>query len=112
MPREVQGQERITAQLSGAMALVEAAIDNRALPVYNPVAARDVYTAAAAAAAGLQGPSSSRWGGGTVAQAPTEPSLQQMVELYAVQNDVEFVPKVGRKEQGLQVCYTLAQYGH
>lgn len=102
LPREVQGHERITAQLSGAMALVEAAIDNRALPAYSYATGQDAYAAAASAAV-PQGPSASRWGGGTVAQAPSEPTLRQLVEVYAEQNNLDFMPKAGRREQGLQV---------
>jgi hypothetical protein len=101
LPREVQGHERITAQLSGGMALIEAAIDNRALPLYTMPGSRDAYSAAAAAAA-TQGPASSRWGGGA-GQATAEPTLRQMVEVYAEQNNIDFVPKSGRREQGLQV---------
>ena len=104
LPREVQGHERIAAQLAGAMAVVEAAIDNRALPTYGVAGGRDAYAAAAASNAVPAGPSASRWGGGTVAQAPAEPTLRQMVELYAEQSNLDFVPKAGRREQGLQVC--------
>ena len=50
LPREVQGQERITAQLSGGMALIEAALDNRALPQYTMPGSSSAYSAAAAAA--------------------------------------------------------------
>ena len=53
LPREVQGHERITAQLSGGMALIEAAIDNRALPQYT-MPGSNAYSAAAAAAAASQ----------------------------------------------------------
>ena len=102
LPREVQGHERIASQLSGAMALVEAAIDNRALPAYTYAPGTDAYAAAASASVPL-GPSASRWGGGTVAQASAEPTLRQMVELYAEQSDLDFLPKAGRREQGLQV---------
>lgn len=85
------------------MALVEAAIDNRALPAYDYGAGQDAYSAAASAAMPPPGPSASRWGGGTVAQTPAEPTLRQMVELYAEQSNLDFVPKAGRREQGLQV---------
>ena len=90
------------------MAVVEAVIENRALPSYTYAPGMDAYTAAASASVPL-GPSASRWGGGTVAQAPAEPTLRQMVELYAEQNDLDFLPKAGRREQGLQVRSTEEQ---
>jgi len=40
-------------------------------------------------------------------QTAAEPSLRQMVELYAEQNNLDFVPKSGRREQGLQVSFLL-----
>lgn len=84
------------------MAVVEAAIDNRTLPAYAYSAGQDAYLAAASAAV-PSGPNASRWGNAAMAQAATEPSLRQMVELFAEQNSLEFVPKSGRREQGLQV---------
>ena len=104
LPAEVQGNERIRAQLAGALSLVDAAMEGQALPAFTTPAARDAYAAAAAAAAGPQaGPAASRWGGGAAPSAVAEPTLRQMVELYAEQNNLDFVPKAGRRHEGLQV---------
>lgn len=104
LPAEVAGNERIQAQLAAALALIDASMEGAALPSYAapPAATADAYAAAARA-----GPSFSRWGGGTVAQATAEPTLRQMVELYAEQNDLDFVPKAGRRHEGLQVAPSL-----
>ena len=48
------------------------------------------------------GISASRWGGGSVAVAAAEPSLRQLVEHHAAEHNIEFLPKVGRRHEGLQ----------
>ena len=64
---------------------------------------QEAYSPLYIAGAGMQpGVSASRWGGGLVAVAAAEPSLRQLVEHHAAEHNIEFLPKVGRRHEGLQ----------
>ena len=95
----MRDHERVRAQLNAALNAMNGAADAPAgaAPAYA------TYGGDYGAAGGYPGtaayvdPSP-----GTGAAAAAEPSLRQLVEQYAADAGVEFLPKAGRRHEGLQ----------
>lgn len=98
IPEELQDHERIRPQLNAALDMINTASTGQIPQQYIPRPSQGVYGTGAA----YGGVPVANGGGG-------ELSLRQLVEKYAVEHNIEFVPKVGRMYNGLQVqlCVTL-----
>jgi hypothetical protein len=96
LPAEVRDHERVRLQLTAALNAMNGAADApggaaAAAPPYGG------YGDYAGASAGHAEPSP-----GTGAAAAAEPSLRQLVEQFAADAGVAFLPKAGRRHEGLQ----------
>ena len=93
----MRDHERVRAQLTAALNAMNGAADASGAA---PGAAAPPY-----AAYGDYGPAGAAYvepSPGTGAAAAAEPSLRQLVEQYAADAGVAFLPKAGRRHEGLQ----------
>ena len=110
LPPDIVDQQRIRAQLTTALNLMNAAAESSTLPAGQRWAAIDEATEAARAnAAAEMGPTAAPVAptaakfvadGEAAAAAMT---LRQLVEAFAAESDVELLPKAGQTHEGLQV---------
>lgn len=115
---DMLANERIRRQLQVALDMMDQAVEG--MPVVQPGARENVSylrvtekrqfesqqaAAAAAAAAAYAQQQASMYGGVSRENGAgaAEMSLKEVVESFAEQNDVQFLPKVGRSHEGLQV---------
>jgi tuftelin-interacting protein 11 len=104
-PQDLQDQPRVRAGFNHALNMMNSAVEGQPLPVEMPQAAGGGagglggagYAAEAAAIGGAGG------GVGRGYGLEAEPTFKELVERYAMDAGVEFVPKVGRYQDGLQV---------
>ncbi len=120
LPPDIIDQQRIRAQLTTALNLMNAAAESSTLPAGQRWAAIDEATEAAHAnsaahmgpAAAPMAPTAAKFvaDGEAAAAAMT---LRQLVEAFAAESDVQLLPKAGQTHEGLQVmtCMQLGVQG-
>jgi tuftelin-interacting protein 11 len=103
IPDEVLDTERIRAQMAAALDLMNSAVEGRGVPpVWTP--APDVAAAATAQAAAATAQAGPPRPAGAAAFDATRLSLRELVEEFAAEAGVEFLPRVPpRDHDGLQV---------
>lgn len=95
-PQDLLDHERVRSLFNYALNLMNSAVDGAPLPAYNvqPQVPSTGTTPASSHAA----PTTSRW------HAPTsELTLKDLVQQFAEENNIEFLPKYGRVQDGLPV---------
>lgn len=107
-PPDLAENERIRAQLTSALNMMNHAVDGRSLPAWQQ---------AHMEAQPQAGPSQAH--GGYTAPGPAAPiahqytaaaeelTLRQLVESFAAENDIRLLPKAGQMEEGLQVTFEI-----
>lgn len=107
-PPDLAENERMRAQLTTALNLMNHAVEGRSLPAWQQ-AHMDAQPST--------GPQDASSYGGYAAPGPAAPlahqytaaaeelTLRQLVESYAADNDIQLLPKAGQMEEGLQVCF-------
>ena len=110
LPPDIVDQQRIRAQLTTALNLMNAAAESSTLPAGQRWAAIDEATEVARANAAAQmgpaaapvAPTAAKFvaDGEAAAAAMT---LRQLVEAFAAESDVQLLPKAGQTHEGLQV---------
>ena len=107
-PPDLAENDRIRAQLTSALNLMNHAVEGRSLPAWQHAHMEAQPQAGPPDASGIYGGYA-----GTVPTAPVahqytaaaeELTLRQLVETYAAENDIQLLPKAGQMEEGLQVC--------
>ncbi len=97
IPEELQDHERIRPQLNGALDMINTASTGQIPQQYVPRPHQQAYAQATYGAGMAYG------GPATANGGSAELSLRQLVEKYAAEQNIEFMPKVGRTHNGLQV---------
>eukprot|EP00884_Botryococcus_braunii_P021802 jgi/Botrbrau1/8305/Bobra.0251s0031.1 len=97
IPEELQDHERIRPQLNGALDMINTASTGQIPQQYVPRPHQHAYAQATYGAGMSYGGQAAANGG------PAELSLRQLIEKYAAEQNIEFMPKVGRSHNGLQV---------
>jgi len=97
LPAEVRDHERVRLQLTAALNAMNGAADAPGGAAAAPAPYGGGYGDFAGAGAGRAEPSP-----GTGAAAAAEPSLRQLGEQFAADAGAAFLPKAGRRHEGLQ----------
>lgn len=100
-PQDLLDTPQIRANFNHALNLMNSAADGQPLPAFVPPVAG--YGAAASAAAAATAATAPGVNSGAVYGSGVEPSLKELVARYATDTGVDFLPKVGRYYDGLQV---------
>lgn len=117
-PAGLLDHERLRRQFNAALDMMNTAVDGHVMP---PPGTAGSTAGAGAAAGGPASAYASRWAtgedmSGEAAQPPlpkpsaaavgaggSEPSLKELVQRFAEENSIQFMPKFGRYQDGLQV---------
>ncbi|CAL8461887.1 g1418 [Coccomyxa elongata] len=105
LPPEAQDHERIRAHLNSALNAMNSAVEGIPVQYAQPAPAAAAvggygYAGAAGAVPAAAGYAEQR---AYDVNRAAEPSLRQLVENYAQEHGMEFLPKAGRRHEGLQV---------
>lgn len=107
-PPDLAENDRIRAQLTSALNLMNHAVEGRSLPAWQHAHMEAQPQAGPPDASGGYGGYAAPGPAAPVAHqytaAAEELTLRQLVETYAAENDIQLLPKAGQMEEGLQVC--------